>query len=126
MKTVLGSPRFWAAILAIVFVIFGTYLPAASSKLSQADVTSAVIALAAFIAAVSATGQPSGKELFSSLRFWALVTSLIFIFIRAFVPGFIISETLIQDLIATLGTVSIGASYRPIGTSKIPSDLTDR
>jgi uncharacterized membrane protein len=112
---ILKSPRFWAAILAIVFMLMGMYVPAVSAKLDQAAVTSAVIALVAFIAAESVSNQPSYMAIFGSVKFWSLVISLIFIFVRAFVPAFPISEGLLQELITALGVMSIGVSYRPIG-----------
>jgi len=118
MNKILGSSRVWAALLAIVFVMLYALMPELAANLSQVDVTSAVIALALFIVAETATGGGVGWAIFGQPRFWALVVSLVFIFVRAFVPGFFLSETSIQELIAAIGAASIGVSYRPIGTAK--------
>jgi len=117
---ILGSSRVWAAFLAIVFVLLGAFLPAFSNQIDQVAVTSAVIALALFIVAESVAGASVGWALLTKPRFWALVISLTFIFVKAFVPGFVLTEDLIQEFIAALGAASIGVSYRPIGTSKVP------
>ena len=109
------SPRFWAAILAVLFVLLGAFIPAAMSKLDQAAITAAVVALVAFIAADSAAGKPTYARIFTTPRFWALVVSLAFIFVRAFMPGFLIDEKLIQELIGAMGVTSVGVSYRPVG-----------
>jgi len=118
LKNVLSSSRFWAALLAIVFVLLIAYVPAIASKLNEADVVTGVIALAAFIVAESAAGAGVGWAIFGKPRFWAVVVSFVFIFVRAFVPGFVLSEQLLQDLIAAIGAASIGVSYRPIGTTR--------
>ena len=115
MKAVFTSPRFWAAILVIIFVLLATYVPAIAAKIDQTAVISAVIALVSFIAAESIEPKPSYALIFGSIKFWALVVSLVFIFIRAFVIGFPISEDMIQALIATLGVTSIGVTYRSAG-----------
>jgi len=115
-KEIPKSPRFWAAMLMIVFVIVATYAPAVAAKLDETTVISAVIALVAFIAAETVAAGPSYMNIFGSVKFWTLVISLIFIFVRAFVPTFPISEDLIQALVLTLGAGSIGTSYRPVGT----------
>jgi hypothetical protein len=118
MKNILTSPRFWAALLAIVFVLLGTYAPVIAAHVDQTAITTAVIALVAFIAAASIEPGGSYVGLFRSIKFWSLVVSLVFIFVRAFVPGFPINETLIQDLILTLGITSVGVTYRAIGEVK--------
>jgi len=118
MSKIFGSTRVWAAILAIVFVTLYALLPGLTANISQVDVTTAVIALALFIVAETSAGANVGWAIFGKPRFWALVVSLAFIFIRAFVPGFFLSETSIQELIAAIGAASIGVSYRPIGTSR--------
>jgi hypothetical protein len=114
-KEIGRSPRFWAAMLMIVFVIVATYAPAVAAKLDATTIISTVIALVAFIAAETVAPGPSYMNIFGSLKFWSLVLSLIFIFVRAFVPAFPISEDLIQALVLTLGAGSIGTSYRPVG-----------
>jgi hypothetical protein len=115
---IFGSSRVWAALLAIVFIVLYALMPGLPPNLSQGDVTSAVIALALFIVAETVTGGSVGWAIFVKPRFWALVVSLAFIFIRAFVPGFFLSETSIQELIAAIGAASVGVSYRPIGVTK--------
>ena len=118
MKIVLGSSRFWAALLAIVFVLMANFLPVIASKLSEADVVAGVVALAAFILAESAVGAGVGWAILAKPRFWAVVVSFLFIFIRAFVPWFILSEAQIQELITAIGVASVGVSYRPLGTTR--------
>jgi len=118
LSKIFGSSRVWAALLAIVFVTLYALMPALSANISEVDVTSAVIALALFIVAETATGASVGWAIFAKPRFWALIVSLAFIFVRAFVPGFFLSETSIQELIAAIGAASIGVSYRPIGVTK--------
>jgi hypothetical protein len=115
---ILRSPRFWAAFLVLVFVLLGTYVPGVAAKLDQTAIASAVVALVAFIAAASVGGQPSYIDIFGSLKFWSLVLSLAFIFIKAFWPSFPIGEATLQELIAALGVASIGVSYRPVGETK--------
>jgi hypothetical protein len=115
---IFGSSRVWAALLAIVFVVVYALVPDLSAKISEVDVTSGVIAIALFIVAETSTGAGVGWAIFGKPRFWALVVSLGFIFIRAFVPGFFLSETSIQELIAAIGAASIGISYRPVGTTR--------
>lgn len=112
---ILKSPRFWAAILMIVFVVLGTFVPAVMAKIDQTAVTNAVVALVVFISAETIAGAPSYMAIFGKVRFWSLVVSLGFIFVRALIPAFPISEELLQGLIATLGAASIGTSYRMIG-----------
>jgi uncharacterized membrane protein len=114
-KEIGKSPRFWAAMLMIVFVIVATYAPAVAAKLDETTIISTVIALVAFIAAETVGCGPSYMAIFGSVKFWALVISLIFIFVRAFVPTFPVSEDLIQGLVLTLGAGSVGTSYRPVG-----------
>jgi hypothetical protein len=114
-KEILKSPRFWAAMLMIAFVLVATYAPTVAAKLDQTTIISAVIALVAFIAAASVGAGPSYMNIFGSLKFWSLVLSLVFIFVRAFVPTFPISEELIQALVITLGAGSVGTSWRPVG-----------
>jgi len=118
LKSVLGSSRFWAALLAIVFVLMSAYVPSVAAKLSEGDVVAGVVALAAFILAESAVGAGVGWAILAKPRFWAVVVSFAFIFVRAFVPGFILSESQIQELITAIGAASVGISYRPIGTSR--------
>jgi len=115
MFKIITSSRVWAALIAIVFVILATYVPGIAAKLSQTDVVSGVIAIAAFFVAESVAGQSAGWGIFLKPRFWAVIFSLAFVFIRAFVPGFVISESMVQELVAAIGAASLGISYRPIG-----------
>jgi hypothetical protein len=116
MLKILGSSRVWAAFLAIVFVLLTAYVPVIATKLDQTAVIGAVVALASFIVAESVAGQSVGWAILKQFKFWALFASLGFIFVRAFVPNFLVSESLVQDLITAIGAASVGLSYRPIGT----------
>jgi hypothetical protein len=109
----LKSPRFWAAILAITFILLKVYAPIL--KINEVDLTSAVIALVAFIAAASVSSAPSYLDILKSLRFWSLIVSLMFVFIRTFWAACPLSEADVQMLVVALGAGSIGVSYRPIG-----------
>jgi len=115
MSKILGSSRVWAAFLAIVFVLLAFYLPVFTSKLDQVAITSAVIAFVLFIVAETVAGAGKGWAIFKQFKFWALLISLVFIFIRAFVPGFPVTEDLIQIFIAAIGSTSVSLAYRPIG-----------
>jgi hypothetical protein len=112
IKLILGSPRFWALLIALVlFVINGFKVIA----LDETALTSATVALVAFIISVSATGTPTiWVELLKSLRFWALLVSLAFVFVRSFWPTFPLTEDQILGIITALSGASIGISYRPI------------
>jgi uncharacterized membrane protein len=123
-KEILKSPRFWAALLAILFVILSATVPAIAAKLDKTAITEAVVALVIFIAAASVGNQPSYINIFGSFRFWSLLASLVFIFLRAFLPSLPISEELVQVLIGTLGTASVGVSYRPVGTTLLTPTQT--
>jgi hypothetical protein len=117
LLNILGSPRFWAALLALVFIVAKAINP--GWPLNEEEVVAAVTALVGFIFAVSATGTPTvWKELFTSFRFWALVASLTFIFVRAFAPSFPISEQQILAIIAILGGTSVSISYRPVNATR--------
>jgi uncharacterized membrane protein len=118
---ILKSPRFWAAVLIVVFVILQTSVPAIAQKIDQKALTSSVIALVSFIAAATVSNVPTGANLFGQLKFWSLIASLAFVFIKAFVPSFVLTEDVIQALIASLGAVSFTYSYRPVNTSLPPS-----
>lgn len=118
MSKILGSSRVWASFLAICFVLLAFYLPVLSDKLDQAAITSALTAFVLFIVAETVAGAGKGWAIFKQFKFWALLTSLAFIFIRAFVPGFPVSEDLIQIFIAAIGSTSVSLAYRPIGTTK--------
>ena len=115
---VLGSTRFWAALLAVVFVVLTFYLPAFTARLNEADVVTGVVAIALFIVAESVAGAGVGWSILAKPRFWALAVSFTFLFVKAFAPTFILTEAQIQELIASIGVASVGVSYRPIGTSK--------
>jgi hypothetical protein len=114
----LKSPRFWAVVLAIVFVVLTTYVPAVAAKIDQTAVINVVIAIVAFIAAESLQPGPIYAAIFGSLRFWSLLVSLAFIFLKAFVPTFPLNEDMIQALVAAFSVGSIGAAIRPVGQTK--------
>jgi hypothetical protein len=118
VKNILGSPRFWAALLAIVFVLLGAYAPKAIANLDQVALTAAVTALILFIASESVAEPPTGLGIFGKVRFWALVVSLAFVFIKAFMPAFPLTEAMIQALVSTLGVAAFGMTYRAIGAPK--------
>jgi hypothetical protein len=110
---VIGSPRFWALIIALAFILLKAFVPVI--PLNEDEVTAAVIALVGFIAAVSVNPAPTvWAELLKSGKFWALLASLVFIFVRAFAPAFPLSEAQVLAIIVALTGVSIGTSYRPI------------
>lgn len=117
IKLILGSPRFWALLIALIlFVINGFKV----ITLDETALTAATVALVAFIISVSATGTPTvWMELFKSLRFWALLVSLTFVFIRSFWPAFPLTEEQILGIITALSGASIGVSYRPINESRL-------
>lgn len=116
LRDILISPRVWAAFLVIVFVLLRTFVPAIANRVAEQDVTNAVIALVAFIAASSIGAAPSWVNLIGTVKFWSLIVSLTFVFVRAFAPGFPIGEDLVQALVLALGVTSVGVTYRSVGS----------
>lgn len=114
---VIGSPRFWALIIAIAFILVKAFVP--NLPLNEEEITGAVIALVGFIASVSVSPTPTvwGK-LFSDFKFWALVANLVFIFLRAFAPNFPLTIDQVLTIISALAGTSVGVAYRPINTSR--------
>jgi hypothetical protein len=116
-KNILGSPRFYALIIALAFIVAKAAWPAI--PLDETEVIGAVGALVVFIASVSVQQGPTvWAELFGSGKFWALLTSLTFIFIRAFWAACPFTEEQILAIIVTASGVSLGTSYRPINTTR--------
>lgn len=114
---IVGSPRFWALFLALVFLVTKVFW--VTMPLDESAVTGAVVALVAFIASVSASSSPTvWSQLFKEFKFWTLVVSLVFVFIRAFWPAFPLTEEQVLTLIGALSATSIGVSYRPINTAR--------
>lgn len=115
IKNVLGSPR---TIALLIVVIVLAVLSIFGAKLNQDEVITATIAFVGFILSVAATGTPTvWAQLFGSFRFWSLLISLAFIFLRAFVPGFPLTENVVLTLVSVLTGASISFSYRPINQS---------
>lgn len=114
---ILGSPRFWATLIALAFIFVKAFVP--TVPLSEEEITAAVIALVGFVAAASVGGSPTvWLEMLKSGKFWLLVASLAFIFIRAYAPAFPFSEDQIVAIILALTGASVGTAYRPINTYK--------
>jgi hypothetical protein len=115
---ILGSPRFWATLIALAFIITKALVP--TIPLDEGQITAAVVALVAFIVSVSVQGSPTvWLDLLKSGKFWALLASLTFIFIRAFAPAFPLTEEQVLAVILALSGVSVGTSYRPINTGNL-------
>jgi hypothetical protein len=117
IKDILGSPRFWALVIGLAFVFLKAFMP--TLPLDETQVATAVTALVVFIVSVSVAGSPTvWMELLKSGKFWLLVTSLVFIFIRALWPAFPLTEEQVIAIIVALSGVSVGMSYRPVNTSR--------
>jgi hypothetical protein len=103
---ILKSSSFWAAILTVAFLIVGAYVP--NSPITESQVGAALLPLAAF---VFGDAKRPINTLLKSRRFWALVASLAFVFVKAFVPDFPLTEEQLIGLTATLGALILGSTF---------------
>jgi hypothetical protein len=115
LTDILTSPRVWAIVLSAIIMAVPIFWVAA--PYNTTDALNALAALMFFVVSASVGPEPSYINLFGQTKFWTLVVSLVFVFVKAFSPSLAIMETQILTMIGVLGSLSVGTAYRPLNTT---------
>jgi len=116
VKSLLTSRPFWAALVGLALICLAGVLPGMPE--ASAEITQAVIVLAAYIAGTAIEGSgvslPSEplvdrlKRLIASRKLWAVVVGLLFVCLKQYRPDFPLSEEQLYQIVALLATYILG------------------
>lgn len=117
LKELVGSRKFWAALIAVVLVVLGGLYK------DFPDIGAHSLEVAAMLGAyVVATGlDPNTGSLgtvFTSRKFWATTAGLIALLAKTFVPSLPFDEVTITAFIVTMSTYVIGVGLADSNIAK--------
>ena len=117
MKDLLISRRFWAALLALVVVLVGVFVP--SFDLETEEVVGLLVVIGSYIIGVTVDPGPGGwRGVLMSRKFWAALVGLVVIILRGFQIGlpFELTAEQVTTVMLIIGTYIAGVTidkFRP-------------
>lgn len=111
MKGLWTSRKFWAAGIGLLVIIITTFLPGFPDI--QQPLTDVALLVSAYILGTAAEGQrlPGGsvlQNLIHSRKFWAGMSGLIVVLLRAALPDFPLEDEQLTAVIITLSAYIFG------------------
>lgn len=111
MKGIWTSRKFWAAGIGLLVIIIAAFLPGFPAI--QQPLTDVALLVSAYILGTAIEGQrlPGGlliQNLIHSRKFWAGLTGLVVVLLRAAVPNFPLDDEQLTAVIITLSAYIFG------------------